>query len=161
METLATLLLISIRANDKSDCGLKITFHPDPANVVRYRILGFTPGPGRTAEFPPTKLPAGAYTSLAIEIAPSNPGTNLGSLEWSANDKAAPPVSLLHKPDAEPSDDARFATVVCTFAQWLAGEQTGSIDPQILAALARETATATLPADRADFLKLIEKALQL
>ena len=61
----------------------------------------------------------------------------------------------------DPSDDARFATVVCTFSQWLAGEQTGSIDPVILAALARETASATLPADRADFLKLIEQALQL
>lgn len=155
------LLLISIRANDKSDCALKIAFHPDPTNVVRYRILGFTPGPGRTTDYPRTKLPAGAYSSLAVEIDPSNPGTHLGSLVWSANDTPAPPISVLHKPDAEPSDDARFATVVCSFAQWLAGEQSGSIDPQILAALARETATATLPTDRAEFLKLIEKALQL
>jgi hypothetical protein len=157
----ATLLLISVRANGQKDCDLKIAFHPNPANITRYRLLGYPPQNATLAGNPPTKLPAGAYTSLAIEITPSNPGTELGSLEWSANETAAPPISLLHRADDEPSDDARFAAVVCTFAQWLAGEQTGAIDPQILAALARETATATLPADRAEFLKLIEKALQL
>ncbi|MEY3898478.1 MAG: hypothetical protein RLZZ214_4000, partial [Verrucomicrobiota bacterium] len=157
----ATLLLISVRANGRNDCDIKITFRPNPENVTHYRLLGYPPKNGTPAGNSPTKLPAGAYTSLAIEIAPSKPGTDLGSLEWSTNETAAPPISLVHKPDAEPSDDARFATVVCTFAQWLAGEQTGSIDPEILAALARETASATLPPDRAEFLKLIEKALQL
>lgn len=157
----ATLLLISVRSNGQQDSDVKITFRPNPENVTRHRLLGFPPQDGTPAGSIPTWLPAGSYTTLAIEIESTKPGTDLGSLEWSADDKPAPSISLLHKSAAEPSDDARFATLVCTWSQWLAGEQTGSIDREILSALVRENTSATLPADRAEFLKLIEKSLQL
>ena len=157
----ATLLLISVRANGQKDCDVKIAFRPDPDNVSRYRLLGFPSKNGTPAGSYPAKLPAGSYTTLAVEIEPSKPGGNLGSLEWSADDKSAPSISLQHKTDAEPSDDARFATLVCTYSQWLARELPGIIDTEIVSALVRETSSATLPADRADFLKLVESSLRL
>ena len=157
----ATLLLISLRGNVQNDCEVKIAFHANPENVFRYRLLGFAPAEGKTAARFPTKLAANSTATLAIEIEPSNPASNLGSLEWSTDDKTAPPISLIHRSDAEPSDDARFAALVCTYGQWLAGEQAGIIDADIVAALAREIAAATLPADRADFLNLIDKSLHL
>jgi hypothetical protein len=157
----ATLLLVSVRANGQKDCDIKIAFTKNPENVFRYRLLGFPSKNGTPAGHPPTKLPAGSYSTLAIEIEPSKPGGDFGSLQWSADDKPAPAISLQYKPDAEPSDDARFAALVCTYGQWLAGEQSGLIDKEILAALSRETASATLPPDRADFLKIIDKSLEL
>jgi len=157
----ATLLLISIRANGQKACDVKIAFRANPYNVSRYRLFGFPAKIGTPAGNPPSKLPAGSYSTLAMEIEPSRPGGDLGTLEWSADDKPAPPISLHHKTDAEPSDDARFATLVCTYSQWLAHELPGIIDPEIVSALVRETTSATLPAERAEFLKLIEKSLQL
>jgi hypothetical protein len=157
----ATLLLISARANSQKNCNLKITFHPNAENVFRYRVLGFNPGKDKAPQETPTQLTADSYTTLAIEIESSKPAADLGSLEWSADGNAAPPISLQHKPAAEPSDDARFAALVCTYAQWLAGEQTGIIDKQILSALVRENTSATPPPDHADFINLIETSLQL
>ncbi len=157
----ATLLLISIHGNDQKDGDVKITFRPDPANVFRYRLLGFHPVEGRTPGILPAKLPANSVTNLALVIEPSTPTGNLGSLEWSADDKSAPAISLARKNDAEPSDDARFAALVCTYAEWLATGHEGVIDAEIVAALAREIASSTLAADRADFLTLIDRSLHL
>lgn len=157
----ATLLLISIRGNAQSDCTVKIAYHANPENVFRYRLLGFAPLAEPATGKLPSKLAANSSTTLAIEIEPSKPGSPLGSLEWSTDDKPAPPIPLVHKRDAEPSDDARFAALVCTFAQWLAGEQAGIIDADIVSALAREIAASDLAADRADFLSLIDRSLHL
>ena len=133
----AILLLISIRGNDQMDHEIKITFHPDSANIFRCRLLGFHPIEGRTPGSLPATLPANAVTTLALVIEPSAPAGNFGSLEWSTDDKSAPAIALVRKNDAEPSDDARFA------------------------ALAREIASTTLAADRADFLNLIDRLLHL
>jgi anti-sigma factor RsiW len=157
----AILLLISIRGNDQMDHEIKITFHPDSANIFRCRLLGFHPIEGRTPGSLPAKLPANAVTTLALVIEPSAPAGNFGSLEWSTDDKSAPAIALVRKNDAEPSDDARFAALVCTYAEWLAGGQNGVIDAEIVAALAREIASTTLAADRADFLTLIDRSLHL
>ncbi len=157
----ATLLLISARANSQKDCHLKIAFHPNLKNVLRYRLLGFNPGRDDAPSEIPTLLTAGSYTTLAIEIEPSMPGGELGALVWSADGTTSPPVSLLHKADTEPSDDARFATLICSYAQWLAGEQAGIIDQEILSALVRENTSATLPPNHADFIRLIETSLNL
>ena len=157
----ATLLLISLRGNARSDCDVRISYHANPAEVARYRLLGFTAGDGPTAAILPAKLTANSTTTLAIEIESSKPGGDLGTLQWSTDDQPAPSISLIHKHDAEPSDDARFAALVCTYAQWLAGDSSGVIDPDIVSALARESASTTLPAERAEFLNLIDESLQL
>jgi hypothetical protein len=61
----------------------------------------------------------------------------------------------------EPSDDARFGSLVCTWSLWLAGEQPGVIDRELLSFLTRENDSATLPGDRAELVKLIERSLRL
>lgn len=157
----ATLLLISLKGNALTDSDAKLSFHANPETVSHYRFLGFTPAEGRGVENLPSNLPAKYSVTLAIEIESSKPGSILGSLEWSTNGKPAPSISLSHKSDAEPSDDARFAALVCAYAQWLAGEQADVIDSDIVSALAREIASTTLPTERADFLSLIDKTLHL
>lgn len=157
----ASLLLISIRGAADSAREVTATFHADPAAVAFYRLLGFSPVSGLTPGPLPSRLPAKAITTLALEIEPSSSATSLGSIEWTidGNPAAAIPINL-HL-DAEPSDDARFASLVCSYAQWLVHDQPTLIDADLLAALARETASATLPADRTDFLSLIEESLAL
>ena len=157
----AVLLLVSVRASPQKDSDLKISYHPVAASVFRYRLLGCAPDDTAASIKLPSKVPAGALVNLAIEIEPSVPGGSLGSLVWSADGTNAPPITLTHNKDAEPSDDARFGALVCTFSQWLAGEQLGLIDAEVVAALARETMTAALPPERATFLDLIDKSLLL
>jgi hypothetical protein len=157
----ATLLLISLRGNSKTDCNVSLSFHPNPKAVSRYKLLGFESSSGEFTESQPTKLLANSSTTLAIEIEPINQSTDLGSLQWSVNDKAAPNVSLVHKSSNEPSDDARFASLVCTYSQWLTGEHAGVLNKELLSALTRETRSDRLPEDRADFIKLVNESLSL
>jgi hypothetical protein len=157
----ATLLLISLKGNARTDSDVRISFHANPATVLRYRLLGFTPTGEPTRGALPAKLAANAVTTLAIEIEPSNNGSALGTIEWITNDQPAPAIALVREADVEPSDDARFAALVCTFSQWLTGDLAGIIDADVVSALARELASSNLPADRAEFLSLIDKSLHL
>ena len=157
----ATLLLISLRGNPHSDCEVKLSFNAATGNVARYRLLGFAPVTSGGSQDFPSKLKAGASTAIAIEIEPSGTADALGSLEWTTDGRPAPSISLVRKTDAEMSDDARFAALVCTFAQWLAGEQSAVIDQELVAALSRENTSPGLPADRAEFLVLLDRLLQL
>ncbi len=157
----SVLLLVSIRGNTRRDCNVQISYQAETSNVSRYRLLGYAQAEGNTTDSLPNSLPASTTTVLALEIEPLKPGVPLGSLVWSADGKPAPSISLTHKSETEPSDDARFAALVCTYAQWLAEEQIGVIDADIVAALARENATTSLPADRSDFLNLIDRSLNL
>lgn len=157
----ASLVLISIRGNPHSDCQVKAVFRANSENVRCYRLLGFSPIEGESHSSLPDKLPAKAITTLAIEVEPSTSKGEFGSIEWSVNDQPAAPIPLTRSASVEPSDDARFAALVCTYAQWLAGEASGMIDVELLAALARETTSETMPEDRADFLKLIDQSLNL
>ena len=109
----------------------------------------------------PTRLPAKTITSLVIEIEPSTVIGDLGAIEWTVNGHSAAPIVITRHGDAEPSDDSRFAALVCTYAQWLTRESSGMIDTDLLAALARETAAENLTADRIDFLNLINRSLDL
>lgn len=159
----ANLLVISLRANARTDSTVKLTYHPNAATVLNYRLLGFNPAAGdgpATAAFP-DRLPAGSYVNLALEIEPTAPGSELGSLEWSADGNSAPAVPLVHRRDNEPSDDARFAALVCLYAQWLGGEQPALIDADVVSAMAREINSSSLSPERQDFLSLINKSLNL
>jgi hypothetical protein len=159
----ASLLLIALRGNPKTACEVKLAFHAHPENVFRYRLLGSTTGssPTPAASELPTRLAPNSVTLIAIEIESSRPGQALGELVWSTDSNPAPPLPIRHRVDAEPSDDARFAALVCTFALWLAGDPSGALDAEVIAALAREISTDTLSIDRADFLNLIARAIKL
>lgn len=157
----ATLLLISIHGAADAAREVTATFHADPATVAYYRLLGFAPVIGLNPGPIPAHLPAKSLTTLALEIEPSAAATAFGSLEWTLDGQAAATIPVTRHLATEPSDDARFASLVCAFAQWLAHDHPVLIDAELLAALARETASATLPQDRADLLTLIGEALDL
>ena len=159
----ATLLIISLRANARTDSKVQFSYHPNPASVLRYRLLGFQPADAASSATPlPDRLPAGSFVNLAIEIEPlSAAATDIGSLVWSADGVTAPPVQLVQRKGADPSDDARFAALVCLWSQWLAGGKSGLIDAEVVAALSREISSTTLAPERADFLTLVSKSLQL
>lgn len=159
----STLLLISLRGGmqDGQEVAVQAAFHPDPANVFRYHLLGSTGTTAKSPEHSATRLAKKSVVTLAIEIEPSRPGTELGSLVWSADGTVAPEIHLIHRPDAAPSDDARLAALVCTYSQWLSGEHPGVIDAELVAALAREITSPSLAPDRFDFLQLLEKSLRL
>jgi hypothetical protein len=157
----ASLVFISFRGNPLADCEIKALFRPNPANVRRYRLLGFAAPDGPPPADLPTVLAAKCATSLVIEIEPSTAASDLGSIEWAVNGKTAAPVTLVRQGEDEPSDDARFAALVCTFSQWLAGDPSSPIDKDLLVALARESASDSLSAECADFLNLIDQALNL
>ena len=156
----ATLLLISIRGNATNDCDAKVVFHPNPAAVFHYRLLGFAPN-NESPAAAPTKLTARSATTLAIEVEPSTATGDLGTISWRVNEEPAASITITRSGDNEPSNDARFASLVCAYSQWLAGEQAGIIEPDLLSGLAREIDSVDLSADRADFLKLVEESLHL
>ena len=155
----ATLVVVSFRGASDTARDVTATFHADPATVRNYRLLGFAPVSGLAPGPLPTRLPAKAITSLVIEIEPLSPEGNLGSVEWTVNNQAAPAIAISRQGDAEPSDDARFAILVSTFCQWLVGEPAGLVDADLVAAIARENASDTMAADRADFLNLVDQSL--
>lgn len=157
----ATLVIISVRGNPNTDCNIKAVFRANAANVSRYRLLGFSNAEGVPNEPMPTLLPAKGSNMVAIEIEPTGTSTELGSIEWSVNDHPAAPVSLVRQGSAEPSNDARFAALICTYAQWLADDPKGLVDVEVLAALARETASDTQSGDRVELLHLIDQSLGL
>ena len=154
------LLLVSFRGAANETRNVAAKFHADPAATQRYRLLGFANIPGLPPGPLPTRLPAATITSLAIEIEPSDPTGVLGNIRWTVDGETAPPVALQYQSDAEPSDDARFAALVCAYAQWLSDELPGIIDTDLLAALARENVSDSLTADRIDFLNLIDQSLR-
>jgi anti-sigma factor RsiW len=157
----ATLLLVALRGDVNAAREVTATYHAAPAAVSLFRLLGFATVTGVKPGPLPSRLPAKAITTLAIEIEPAVFSTELGTIEWSVDGKPAAPVPVPRHSAAEPSDDARFGALLCTFGQWLAREQPDLVDSDLLASLARESTTPTLPPNRADLVKLIDQALKL
>lgn len=157
----ATLLLISIRNTTDSPRDLTATFHADLTAVARYRLLGFAPISGLIPGPLPARLPVNASTTLAIELEPASTHPPLGSLEWSIDGKAATAIPLTRQPDTTPTADARFAALLCTYAQWLVHDQADLVNAALLSALAREYPPTTLAPDRADLITLITQSLAL
>ncbi len=157
----STLLLISLRGNGKTPIEAKLSYQANPDCVASYRLLGFSPLAGQEPAALASTLGRDETTTLVLEIESLNSGTELGLLQWSTDGKLAPAIPLTRKADADPSNDARFAALVCTYSQWLAGEQSSLVDADLVAALARETASTTLAEDREVFLSLIDQSLHL
>jgi hypothetical protein len=155
----ATLLLILLRGNPTQDCEINMAFHSDMQGIFRYRLLGFSTAEDQTVAPLSTRLLAGKSIIHALEIEPAKPDGPLGTLQWTVNNSPAPSIPIRHRADAEPSDDARFAALVCCFAQWLSGVHSGIIDDEIVTALAREIASDSLPPERTEFLNLIDRAI--
>lgn len=157
----ATLLIVSLRGAVNDDREVETYFQANPESVIRYRLIGFAPVAGAEPQNLPRNVAAKSLTTLAIEIEPKGAATDFGTIQWSVNGEPAAPISLIRKTDAEPSDDSRFAALLCTYGQWLSGDQSGIIDAEILAALAREISSTELAPERHDLLTLIDQSLNL
>lgn len=158
----ATLVMMSLTGAPDGAREVKATLHTTPGAVTRYRLLGFAL-PGSVPANPlPSRLPAKTTTTLVIELEPAIATGTLGTIEWSVDSAAATPLAIASPAPAAPaSADARFAALVCAYAQWLANDPAGRVDSGIVSALARQTPTGDLPADRQDFLKLVQESLAL
>ncbi len=157
----STLLMVHFHGSPDATREVKASLSLNPSFVDRYRLLGYAmPGaPGTTL---PSRMPAKAANTLILELEIETPNHSAATVEWSVDDSAADALGIgAAPPDAPPSADARFAALVCAYAQWLSRDPAGAVDSAIVSALARQNDSQSLPADRQDFLKLVRETLAL
>lgn len=159
----AVLALVALRCGTETPRQVLASYQAHPGQVSRYRLLGFSALEGIESQDKdlPTRMPGRSGVCLAIEIEPTSTDGALGEVSWSVDGTSAPSVSISRPGDTEPTDDARFAALVCTFGQWLAKDPNTHIDAEIVAALNRENTSDHLPADRSDFIHLVSEAIHL
>jgi hypothetical protein len=155
----STLLLVRFENGTDTAHDLTATLHFEPAAVSRYRLLGVPDNAAGDAALP-AALPAKSGTTLLVEMELRAPAPKFGQIRWSVDGSSAPPLNLDRKPAAEPSDDARFASLLGAFSLWLAKDQPEILDGPVVAGLARECVSEELSADRKQALVMIAKALE-
>ena len=154
-----SLVVIEIQGAKDGPRELSVEYRAEEGVVIGHRLIGYASEKSDQKAKPLSKVEANSRMLLVIQI--ESRDLRLGSLHWSVGGKEAPPLPLLREPEREPSDDARFASLVCAFGLWLRGEGGGMIDEDVMLALAREVASGSLVADRYDFLNLIDEATKL
>lgn len=157
----ATLLLVSIQGAPSRAVEVATSFQADPTSVLRYRLLGFANVTGGKITEMPQILKAGAKTLLAIEIETNSATVSFGNIALSVDKSAVIHIPLKRNIAAEPSDDSRFAALICTYGQWLSSDPAGKVESETLVALSKEITTKSLAPDRHDFLELINQSLRL
>lgn len=155
----STLLLVRFENGTDAPHDLTATLHFEPTAVSRYRLLGTSDEAAADAPLP-ASLPAKSGTTLLIEMELRAPAPKFGQIRWSVDGSPAPPLNLDRAPAAEPSDDARFASLLGAFSLWLAKDQPEILDGPVVAGLARECVAEDLSVDRKQALILIAKALE-
>ena len=153
----ASLVFVDIRGAKDKERNLAVKYHKNEESVLEYRILGYRSISDKNIEQTARTMEPGAKHFLAILVTSS--GDDLGSIEWMVDGEAAPAVQLEKEPEKEPSDDARFAALVCSYGLWLRGED--AIDDDMLLGLAREVAAKSVVPDRYDFLELVDQTVKL
>ncbi|HEY8962418.1 MAG TPA: hypothetical protein VIM57_09455 [Luteolibacter sp.] len=155
----STLLLLRFENGTDAARDLVATLHFEPSAVSRYRLLGASDddAPGATL---PAALPAKSGTTLLVEMEPRTPKSTYGQIRWSVDGSPAPPLNVDRTPAAEPSDDARFASLLGAFSLWLAKDQPEILDVPVVSGLARECVSEDLSAERKQALVWIAKALE-
>ena len=154
-----SLVVVEIQGAKEGARELSVEYRAEEGVVIGHRLIGYASGESDRKANTPSKMEANSRMLLVIEV--ESRDLRLGSLQWSAGGKQAPALPLVREPEREPSDDARFASLVCAFGLWLRGEGGGMIDEEVMLALAREVASDSLVPDRFDFLNLIDEAAKL
>lgn len=152
-----SLIFLGVRGANDGEQKLSVGYEADRDSVIDYRIIGYLTGSGGKAK--DTAMPMNSSMILMIEIESKTP--TLGKIVWKVNGEAEPEIPLVRDPEREPSDDARFAALVCGFGIWLKGEDRASIDDTLVLGMAREVAADGMVADRYDFLQLVDQAIKL
>jgi hypothetical protein len=154
------LLVVSLRGAAGDARDVTAAFQSNPAVVRSYRLLGYARAQGAVEGSLPTQLAAGASHALVIEVQAEKSSASFGSIEWTVDGQSAPVLEVIRRADTTPSNDARFAALVAASSLWLS-EPSGAIDKELLSAMIREHRSSAMPADRADFLRLIDEAMAL
>lgn len=157
----ATLLMIHFQGASDGPREVSAVLDLDPTAVATYRLLGFSPVRGLEIGDMPSRLPAKTGTTLLVEIEPRANASVLGNIRWKVQQTDAAPLPILRKPEAEPSNDARFATLLAAYSLWLTHDQPDQIDTDVVSGLARECAASDLPLNRSELLILISKTIEL
>lgn len=154
-----SLVVVEIQGAKDGPRDLSVEYRAEDGVVIAHRLIGYPSEESSGEAKPVSEMAANSDMLIVIEV--ESRDLRLGSLHWTVGGKAAPPVPLLRDPEREPSDDARFASLICAFGLWLGGEDGGMIDETLVLGLAREVAAGSLVADRYDFLTLIDEATKL
>lgn len=157
----ATLLMIHFQGAIDGPRAVEALLAIDPMAVSKYRLLGFSPIKGAEAATLPNHLPAKTGTTLLVELEPRASAKALGEIRWKVEGADATALPILRVPDAEPSNDARFAALLAAYSLWLTRDQPAIIDDVLVAGLARECAASDMPNDRKDAMILIAKSLEI
>jgi hypothetical protein len=155
----ASLVVVEIQGAKDGPRELSVEYRADDGSVIAHRLIGYANSTSGGAMQPVSKIEAKSQMLLVIEV--ESKDLKLGSLVWEVAGREAPAVPLLRDPAREPSDDARFASLICAFGLWLGGEDSAMIDDALVLGLARESAAANLAPDRYDLLNLIDEAAKL
>lgn len=155
----ASLVFVEIQGANDSARGLSVEYHAEEGVVIDHRLIGYPPRKSDSKPNLLSEVDANSRMLLVIEV--ESRDLRLGSLHGSVGGREVSTLPLVREPEREPSDDARFATLVCAFGLWLRGEGGGMIDDEVMLALAREVASGSMVADRYDFLNLIDEATKL
>jgi hypothetical protein len=154
-----SLVVVEIQGAKDGARALNVEYRAENGAVIGHRLIGAPPTNSDGVANPVSKMQANSRTLLVIEV--ESRDLRLGSLHWSVEGKEAPSLPLQRDPEREPSDDARFASLICAFGLWLRNEGGGMIDETLVLGVAREVAAGSIVADRYDFLALIDEATKL
>ena len=155
----SSLVVIDIRGDRKTSKELGVRFVPAAESVLGYRVLGYRGQSNSTSVPATTEIPAGEGAFLVIEV--ESKDSEIGHLEWSVDGDVAPLLKLQPDQEKEPSDDGRFAALVCIYGLWLEGARSGLIDSSMVLGMAREVAAESMAPDRFDFLNLVDESVKL
>lgn len=120
-------------------------------------LLGTEDFPAEIIRLSPGSDQKKAYRVMEIEGGKGGHGL----ISISVGGEEGPVIPLELDLEKEPSDDSRFAALVCTFGLWLRNERSGYIDGEVVLGMAREVAAGSLVPDRYDFLTLVDQAMKL
>ncbi|MFD0892129.1 hypothetical protein KBB96_11930 [Luteolibacter ambystomatis] len=157
----ASLVMLRFQGAADGPRSVEAALEVDPMAISQFRLLGYSPVKGLENETLPGILPAKTGTTLLIELEPRASARSLGEIRWKVDGKDVPALQIQRIPDAEPSDNARFATLLAVWSMWLTRDQPELVDEDLVSGLARECAGSDLPKDRRDALVLIAKSLEL
>lgn len=154
-----SLVLVEVHGARDGARDISVAFRADSGSVISHRLIGYPPVSGEPEIATSSRMEPNAGMLLMIEVESRTP--MLGELIWSVGGADAPAIQLVRNPESEPSDDARFAALVCAFGMWLRGEDADTLDEPVVLGLGREVAADGLVADRYDFLELVDQAMKL
>ncbi|MEP2776444.1 MAG: hypothetical protein ABJQ29_05495 [Luteolibacter sp.] len=154
-----SLVFIEIKRAKGEGGEFSVRYLPKEGSVFGVRVIGSGESNDANLLADAESLQPGGSVFRVIELDSSSPA--LGEMLLSVDGEAGPAVQLARDPGKEASEDAAFASLICAFGHWLAGEESAYIDEAMVLGLAREVASGTLVSDRYDFLTLIDQAMKL